>query len=266
MVASSLRVGLAGLGNLMPGCVAGRLSTASRGARVMRPIVNLLLPDDITVVTVRQGRNRGARLPIYARAEKYYWTGTYEAELQETLWARLPRGGTFWDIGAHVGFFSTLASRRVGPNGHVLAVEPFAENLRRLEDVLALNGISNVVVLPLAILGQAGYASFLPSPASSMGSVTAGRVADGTPVSAQSLDALLERFPVPDIVKIDVEGAELDVLRGGCGLAAGTDAEFLVEFTDDHGVAEARAFLPEHIFEGLSDRHWLLRKAGAGST
>jgi FkbM family methyltransferase len=259
MLAQSLRTGFAGLANAAPPGVARRLSTDSRGARVMRPLVNRLLPDALTTVTVRQGRNRGLRIPIYPRSEKYYWTGTYEAELQEALWSLLDTGGVFWDVGAHVGFFSGLASRRVGATGWVVAIEPFPDNLARLESVLALNDLANVDVRSHAVLAHAGAAEYLPAPASSMGSVAAVPTGHGIPVSVQSLDTLLEQLPAPGVVKIDVEGAELDVLRGGARLAARTSAMFVVEFTTAAMVAEARELLPQHAFEALSERHWLLR-------
>jgi FkbM family methyltransferase len=260
MLVESLRTGFAGLANATPGGMARRLSTSSRGARVIRPLVNRLLPDNLTTVTVRQGRNQGLRIPIYPRSEKYYWTGTYEMELQEALWTLLRPGSVFWDVGAHIGFFSGLASRRVGPAGRVVAIEPFPANLARLETVLALNSMTNVEALPLAILAEAGDAEYLPAPASSMGSVAIASTGDGIPVSVESLDSLLERFPVPEAVKIDVEGAELDALRGGIHLATETNASLIVEFTDGEAVEGARALLPRHLFEALSNHHWLLRK------
>jgi FkbM family methyltransferase len=260
MFAQALRRGLTGLANITPGGIARHLSTDSHGARAMRPLVNRLLPHSLTIVTVRDGKNRGLRIPIYPRSEKYYWTGTYESELQETLWSLLAPGGVFWDVGAHLGFFSSLASRRVGPSGRVIAVEPFSDNLARLEAVLALNDAANVDVLPLAILEKAGDAVLVPAPASSMGSVVPGPVTDGVPVSVQSLDGLLQLLPAPDVVKIDVEGAELDVLRGGLRLVTDTNSVLIVEFTDAEVVAQARALLPGHAFEALSDRHWLLRR------
>jgi FkbM family methyltransferase len=229
----------------------------------MRPLVNRLLPDSLAVVTVRQGRNRGARFAIYPRTEKYYWTGTYEAELQEVLWARLRPGGVFWDVGAHIGFFSVLASRRVDTCGRVVAIEPSPENLARLRRVLALNDASNVAILPLAVLERSGDAGFLPSGSSSTGTVVGAGAADAVRVHARSLDGLLEYLPRPDVVKIDVEGAEVSVLRGGRRLLAEDNPLLVVEFTGVDAVSRARSLTQWDLFQPFTDRHWLLR-AGAG--
>lgn len=263
MLVESIRRRFVGAANVAPSGVARRLPTTSRGARLLRPLVNRLLPAAETVVTVRHGRNRGLRIPICPRSEKYYWTGTYEAELQDALARLLGPGGVFWDIGAHIGFFSSLASRIVGPFGRVIAVEPYGENVLRLEKVLALNHLSNIDVLPLAILERAGHAVFLPAPSSSMGSVVKGPARAGIRVPAQSLDGLMQHFPAPDVVKIDVEGGELEVLRGAPRLLTETSAWIIVELTDAKRIEDARSLLPRHAFEQLSDVHWILRKLGS---
>jgi FkbM family methyltransferase len=263
MLVQSIRTRFAGVANVTPSGVARHLPTNSRGARLLRPVVNRLLPEAETVVTVRHGRNRGLRIPIYPRSEKYYWTGTYETELQEALARLLVPGGVFWDIGAHIGFFSSLASRTVGPFGRVIAVEPYGDNVSRLEKVLALNHLSNIDVLPLAILESPGDAIFQSAVASSMGSVVKGPARDAIRVPAQSLDRLMQHFPAPDVVKIDVEGAELEVLRGGLRLLTETGAWIIVEFTDAKRIEDARSLLPCHAFEQLSDVHWILWKAGS---
>jgi SAM-dependent methyltransferase len=76
-----------------------------------------------------------------------------------------------------------------------------------------------------------------------------------------TLDDLLAECSVgiPSLVKIDAEGAELDILRGGLHLATETRAVLVVEFTDAEVVEETRALLPGHASEALTDRHWLLR-------
>ena len=81
---------------------------------------------------------------------------------------------------------------------------------------------------------------------------------EGVPVQTETLDSL--RLPAPDLVKIDAEGVELDVLRGGKELLSGVRPALLVEFTTTELVEQARALLPGYRFEHLDGNHWLLRK------
>jgi hypothetical protein len=65
---------------------------------------------------------------------------------------------------------------------------------------------------------------------------------------------------IPALIKIDAEGAELDIIRGGARIVAETNAMLVVEFTNAQGVEEARSLLPHHHFRPLSNSHWLLRR------
>ena len=78
-----------------PSAVAARFGTTSMFARATRPLVNRLLPREPAVVTVRSGPARGLRLPVYAREEKYYWTGTYETAVQVAVAEALRPGMVF---------------------------------------------------------------------------------------------------------------------------------------------------------------------------
>ena len=164
---------------------------------------------------------------------------------------------TFWDVGAHVGFFTVLGARLVGEQGSVHAFEPVDENRRRLEAAVERNGCANVVVHPIALSAAAGEAFIHAHEASAMWSL-AGE-GEGVPVRTEALDSV--RLPAPDLVKIDAEGVELEVLRGGKELLSGVRPALLVEFTTTELVEQARVLLPGYRFEYLDGNHWLLRKA-----
>ena len=123
------------------------------------------------------------------------------------------RGSTFFDIGAQAGFHTLLASELVGPGGHVYAFEPLPRNLIYLNKHIALNHLSNVSVIAAAVADRSGTAGFDASP----GYLTA-RLSTKGPlqVSTVCLDDLVSRqeVPVPYLMKIDTEGAELRVLNG----------------------------------------------------
>lgn len=139
------------------------------------------------------------------------WLGTYEAPLQRLLADALRPGDVFYDIGANVGFFSLLASQRVGA-GRVIAFEPLPANLELLRRNLALNGADNVSIVDAAVADTSGRARFTVG-----GSASQGALADeGIEVAVVALDEL--DLPPPTVMKIDVEGAESRVLAGAVRL------------------------------------------------
>jgi FkbM family methyltransferase len=114
------------------------------------------------------------------------------------------------DIGAHAGLYSLVFSRHAR---QVFAFEPWPRNIAWLTRTLERNRVRNVTVLPWAVSSESALLSFEQGPHSSMGKLAEGA---GLPVSAVSLRDLIARYGLrPDVLKIDVEGAEVDVLRGG---------------------------------------------------
>ena len=97
--------------------------------------------------------------------------------------------------------------------GRCFAFEPFPTNIAYLEKHLALNGVRNVTLFKAAVSDHSGKASFRKGPNSSMGRLGQG---GELTVDLVSLDDLFHSnaVPLPDCVKIDVEGAELAVLAG----------------------------------------------------
>jgi FkbM family methyltransferase len=209
-------------------------------------------------VTVRSGPAQGASLLIDARTEKFLWTGLHEPAVQQAMTALLQPGMTFWDVGAHVGFFTVLGARLIGDRGHVHAFEPVEANRARLSAALDKNGCSNVTIHDVALSSARGEAVLHAHESSAMWSL-AGEGEDGVTVRCETLDSL--GLPPPDLIKIDAEGVELEVLRGGGELLSTVRPALLVEFTTEELVEEARRLLPGYGFEHLEQHHWSLRKA-----
>jgi FkbM family methyltransferase len=191
------------------------------------------------IVPVLQGRIRGMRW-IVGSANHGCWLGTYEREKQQEFTQYVRPGDVVYDIGAHVGFYTLLASRLVGPRGRVYAFEPNAENLVLLHRHLSLNSVSNVTVLGLAVSESAGQACFEALGSSGRLSKTGHIV-----VLTESLDGLLSRSAIvpPSCIKIDVEGAEALVLRGAVKLIGACEPTIFLA-THGHAVhAECLALL-----------------------
>lgn len=169
-----------------------------------------------TVVPVLSGPLRGARWTV-GRGTHGYWLGLYEADKQRVFQKVCQPGECVYDIGANLGYYTLLASRLVGPGGRVIAFEPFSKNITQIERHLALNRSQNVTVVPAAVCDVDGTARFQAGPASEMGHLSN---EGGLTVRTVALDAGIARgdWPVPNVMKIDVEGAESSVLAGAARL------------------------------------------------
>jgi FkbM family methyltransferase len=166
---------------------------------------------------------------------------TYEPHVLSWLREWLQPGDTFWDIGANFGFTALPAARIVGTSGRVIAVEPSPSNLTWLKRHIALNQCDNIVtVVEAAICEQnSGSVTFslLNDGRSASNSLMFSSTVNGESpevtrqisVPAKSLDGLLaEQGRAPKLVKIDVEGAELIVIKGATQLLSSDKAPILL--------------------------------------
>lgn len=249
--------------DLAPVNIASVMGTDRVVTRLLRPLVNRVVPDREIAVTVRSGVGRGLRLPIFPRSEKYYWTGLHELHVQQTLQRKLREGSVFWDVGGHIGFTSLIASRLVGSAGRVDTFEPFPPNQERLARSIQLNGCTNVTVHHQALAATVGQQVFHLNASSLMGSLVEGSGADTIDVACTTLDAVADQIPPPDLIKIDTEGAELEVLDGGRQFLAAAQPELIVEFTTRQLLDLGLQLFPFYTATHLGQNHWLLSSGGA---
>jgi FkbM family methyltransferase len=244
----------------VPGRLASRVRQSPRLSGPLRPLVNRLVGDRPIPVTVRSGEARGLHVVIDPRHEKFYWAGTHEPEVQRALVDALSPAAVFWDIGAHIGFFSFLASRVVGSDGQVVAFEPLPANRTRLEQGIALNQLENVDVQPAVVCSAAGETTLRGHPQSTRWSLYPDdrEALPGIRVRAVTIDEACRASRRPDVLKVDVEGAEIDVLRGAERLLSEHRPRMLVEFHSEQLLAEARGILPDYQFRPLGGTQWLL--------
>lgn len=167
-----------------------------------------------------------------------------EPDLERTVLDLLSPGDVFYDLGANIGWYSLLAARKVGPNGSVVAFEPILENAFFAQWNATTNGLSNITVVPAAVTDRDGWMGFLKKGAL-MGrlekddsELQARRRAKFTfnstghaLVPITTLDSWLAQTgrPAPRLVKVDVEGAELGVLRGMRKTIAAARPTLLIE-------------------------------------
>jgi FkbM family methyltransferase len=168
-----------------------------------------------------------------------YVSGTYEPNALVVLRSLLRDGDVFVDVGANAGVFSLVGSRWVGTTGRVLAFEPSSREFSRLGDTIALNGLGNVQAVRAAVGSEAGTASLRVAVETYAGLNTLGRdfAYDGIEtaqlerVSVTTLDAFVTSHGVSRVaaMKIDVEGAERDVLLGAREVIARDRPALIVE-------------------------------------
>jgi FkbM family methyltransferase len=165
-------------------------------------------------------------------------------------------GDVVYDCGANLGLYDRFLVSTLKA-GRVVAFEPSEENRRFLAANLALGGIADrVTVLPLALADEDGVAEFqvddVQTTSGTLSKVTGGEPSEGrrnlrlAPLAEQVLCRRLdtvareEGLPAPDVIKIDVEGAEALLLRGAAGTLSGRGPRLVIEL---HGAAVAREVL-----------------------
>ncbi len=170
--------------------------------------------------TLRHGDAAGLRLHSTATAAAYSF-GAHELELQRALSSCLRPGDTLVDIGAHIGLMSLVGAREVGPAGRVYAFEPEPGSAEKLRRNASLNGFDHLEVIEKAAWSSRGNGSLavpVGSPEHAL-VVEPGDHGSADPpwrVELAPLDELVADGTVapPSVVKIDVQGAEAEVIRG----------------------------------------------------
>jgi FkbM family methyltransferase len=185
----------------------------------------------------------------------------YEPEVQDLLLSKLHPGDVFIDVGANIGTFTIPAARRVGSSGRVVAIEASPEIFNNLKKNVAVNDVSNVELICAAAGASNDNSEFYPAPIDhfGMGSRAPQFNAAAISVPGVTLDSLVERLKLPsvDLIKIDVEGFELDVLKGASGLIESERPPLIIfEFCDwaearmrNETVGAAQRFLMEKGFQ-----------------
>lgn len=174
--------------------------------------------------------------------------GPFEAAEREYA-SRVVASGSGWaiDVGANVGVFSVAIAQALGPDAQLIAVEPLADNVGRMRRHLSASGIDRVSIVQAALSSQPGYARLWRTPDAAYASLVNGQGpgAEAVNVEVTTLDDVWVRYgrPPVSIVKIDIEGAEVEALRGGALLLAACRPVLLIEIDDDSRMREIESLL-----------------------
>jgi FkbM family methyltransferase len=189
-----------------------------------------------------------------------------QPDYEPVAWVTPQSGAVFLDVGAYIGPYTILAARASGAAGRVLALEPDPKNRRQLDKNLALNGITNCTVVPLAAWSRTGPIGWRKADHPDWH--RASEEANARTTEAITLDDLVARHTLDrvDWIKMDIEGGEIEALKGAENILARFRPKLFIEV---HETAEAlRGFLhsrgyriERESFDQPPDHHgWLLAR------
>ena len=149
-----------------------------------------------------------------------YFYGTHdERHVVTKLLKIIQPGDICWDIGANIGFYTCLLASRVEDAGTVVAFEPALRTCGYLRENVSLNRFTNVTVINKGLSDRMEQRHLYYSEAGLAEGTASLKYANGRSASERvtldTIDNLVRELPVPDFIKIDVEGYQLEVLRGG---------------------------------------------------
>ena len=197
------------------------------------------LPGDHLVSVLPEGE----RLRLSARYRHVSWN----PDEYRAFRAVVRPGTTILDVGANVGAYTLLFATWVGETGRVFAFEPAPDACEGLRTHVTLNGFDDrVTIVQAAAAASAGTAAFAIHPSGGASSLALGSVENATrvTVATETIDGVCKQHGLlPAVIKIDVEGAELDVLKGARNTLALPGLHTFVEFHPgawrDAGVSRA---------------------------
>jgi len=171
-----------------------------------------LLPKNL-IIPIIQGEIRGYKW-IIGSGVNGYWLGSYELK-KVSLFIKTIKDKklkVIYDIGAHVGYYTLISSKCVGDKGIVYSFEPNPQNIFYLKKHIEINKINNVSIIERAVSNFIGTVNF-----DITSNTSTGKIADkGVPIQSITIDYFVfkNNNNPPEIMKIDIEGAELDALKG----------------------------------------------------
>ena len=215
-------------------------------ASFIRRSLNRAAPSGLTQVKVAAGDLAGYSILLDMQIDKDYWLGTYEPELQAALRELIQPGAVIYDVGANIGYVSLLLAKAAGPAGHVYAFEALPGNVEQWRQNVALNGMeARLSLFAGAVTQSVGPVRFLVHASGGMGKAagSAGRAdqyQSEISVPGISLDEFVygQGNPLPQVVKMDIEGGEVLALPGMRRVLADVRPLMLMEL---HGPESSRA-------------------------
>jgi FkbM family methyltransferase len=243
---------------------AGMLRRTPRLVKGVKRLVGLVLPQTPTWVRVRSGISQGMWMLLQLPDEARLWRGEHELTVQKALRAAVAPGSVVYDIGAHAGSIALGVARLVAPSGSIVAFEADPTNVESLKENAARNHLTaSLQIVHAAVWSHA--AVNIPFQRSGTRRSHGGVATDShRPVLATGElinvpvvtldDFLADGGSVPQLIKIDVEGAEHEVFCGASTLFARNRPLVIAEIHHQQAAAQIRAWLT--AFQYFA--HWII--------
>jgi FkbM family methyltransferase len=237
----------------------GNYRSRVRRARARRSETRELERQGVQIADLGDGMKLMCDLRV--NYDRSVYLGKEEVRERRLLSLLLGPGDVFVDCGANIGLFAVAAAGLVGAQGTVFAVEPVAGTFARLRENCELNELGDRVHLFENVLGaQSGAEVALAGDVHNTMRVDSGAPAGSPLVKTVTLDEILAETPAVTGIKLDVEGYELEVLRGAEDTIARFSPWMLIEFNAELlGTRELREW-DVHGF--LSERSYIAHLPG----
>lgn len=210
---------------------------------------------------VDAGPAKGVKFLVRLPEDKGIWTGAYESSFASRLAKSVRPGDVAFDVGSWHGFFAGVMSAQGAREVHVF--EPLPENAERIRKLVALNPNRSIHLHACAVGESDGVMDLIVMPETSMAKLESSpfqsdqTTARRIPTTIRSLDSVVARqeAPAPRLMKIDVEGAEIMVLRGALDTLRSARPELFMEIHSSSLLSECSALLGElgYCLESLDD-------------
>jgi FkbM family methyltransferase len=238
--------------SLVPGSLRGVVRRVPGVAAAQRAAVAALGQNEEFDHLVDYGPAKGLRLPIRLPQDKAFWKGTYEEGFCARLAAAVSAGDVCCDIGAFRGY--TAGVMALAGASRVCAFEPAPLNRQAVRRVIAMNPDLPIRLVEAAVGAEEGTIKITIHEDASMNFV--GEDASGRPVvevDVHTIDNMVAsgKLESPQLLKIDVEGAEALVLEGAANALRNSVRQIFVELHHDEARQECERLLAEARFERI---------------
>ena len=215
----------------------------------VRALGGLMLPSrDLVWLQIEAGAGKDLWMELNPRTGQGFVRGTGERGVQDFFTQNLKPGMVVYDLGANCGYFSLIAARCVGAQGKVFSFEPEPVLAARVRNNMQRNGFQHSTVVEAAVWRETGTVSFASSdksesPDQGTGQITVSAEEGKTKtVRAIALDDYVKTSVPPDFIKCDVEGAEVEAIRGAAQILAVNHPAIVIEI---HSAENGRAVRQE---------------------
>ena len=226
-------------------------------AQLQRLLVSALIDGEEFDHRVDAGPAKGVTFRIRMPEDKGIWTGTYENAFASKLAAAVIPGTVAFDIGSWHGFFAGVMAAQGASEVHVF--EPLPANQERLQHLVELNPGLKITLHSCALGDRDTEMDLVVMPETSMAKLQSSSFQSTVQprfrvqVPVRSLDSMIAReaLPPPSLMKIDVEGAEVMVLRGAVGVLRRSRPELFIEVHSSALLTDCRNLLESEGYSVL---------------